>query len=67
MKGDTTIVKGYSDKPSTKGRSRGGTMALEGVFRVNPRYTGSADNNFITRAFLGRNKELTTMLSYLLE
>ena len=67
MKGDTTIVKGYSYKPSTKGRSRGGTMALGGVFRVNPRYSGSADNNFITRAFLGRNKELTTMLSYLLE
>ena len=61
-KGDTVIIKGYTYKPSTEGRSRGGTMELGGFFRVDPKYSGKQDNNFITRAFEGRDKQLSKIL-----
>ena len=61
-KGDTVIIKGYTYRPSTEGRSRGGTMEIGGFFRVDPKYSGKQDNNFITRAFEGRDKQLSKIL-----
>jgi len=62
-KGDMIIVVGYFYKPSSKGRSGGGTMKEGGVFRVDPRYSGTTENNFITRAFEGREVQLAKILS----
>ena len=62
VRGSTTIIVGYFYKPSNKGRSGGGTMNLGGVWRVDPRFAGTLENNFITRAFSGRDKELTKIL-----
>ena len=66
-KGDSVIVKGYLYQPSNSGRSGGGTMDIGGVFRVPPQYSGTADNNFVTRAFSGRDKELARILTSFLE
>ena len=62
-KGDTVIIKGYTYRPSTEGRSRGGTMELGGFFRVDPKYSGTKENNFITRSFEGRDKVLNKILA----
>ena len=65
-KGDTTIIKGYYYKPSSKGRSGGGTMDIGGSFRVDPSFSGTTENNFITRAFKDRDGQLEDILSDLL-
>ena len=62
-KGDTTIIQGYRYEPSLEGRSRGGTMKKGGFFRVNPKYSGTTSDNFITRAFEGREVQLASILS----
>ena len=67
VKGDSVIVKGYLYQPSNSGRSGGGTMDIGGTFRVPPQYSGTASNNFVTRAFLGRDKELAKILTSFLE
>jgi len=67
LKGDLVVVKGYVYEPSHKGRSGGGTMGIGGVFRVPPQFSGTVDDNFITRAFLGRDKELARILTSFLE
>lgn len=63
LKGDTTIVVGhaYTISPG-KGRSGSGVMVSGGVWRVPPEFSGTADNNFITRAFMGREKVLSDLL-----
>jgi hypothetical protein len=59
LKGDTTIVVGYKYEPkSDSGRSEGGIMVRQGAWRVPPQFSGTAENNFITRAFIGREKAL---------
>ena len=67
VKGDSVIVKGYLYQPSNSGRSGGGTMDIGGVFRVPPQHAGTADNNFVTRALFGRDKELAKILTSFLE
>ena len=67
LKGDLVVVKGYLYQPSNSGRSGGGTMDIGGMFRVPPQFAGTADDNFITRAFLGRDKELARILTRFLE
>lgn len=66
-KGDKVIVIGYSYKPSSKGRSRGGTMEAGGSFRVSPAFSGNRTNNFITRAFSNREKEIANLMSGLFD
>lgn len=63
LKGDTTIVVGhqYTISPG-KGRSGSGIMVKGGAWRVPPEFSGTADNNFITRAFMGREKALSDLL-----
>lgn len=62
VKGTTTIIKGYSYKASNQGRSGGGTMEPKGTWRVDPRFAGTLENNFITRAFDGREKDIQKFL-----
>lgn len=65
--GDKVIITGYQYVPSDGGRSDGGTMKLGRSFRVEPSYSGTVDDNFVTRAFTGRDKQLATLLSKLLK
>lgn len=65
-KGDTVVVLGYYYDPSTGGISGGGTMKKGGSFRVPPQFSGNVDNNFITRAFVGKEKEVATIIKELL-
>jgi hypothetical protein len=66
-KGDMTIVTGYSYIPGNVGRSGGGSMGFGGVWRVPPEFSGTLQNNFITRSFIGREKEITSILQGLLK
>lgn len=66
-RGDMTIVTGYSYIPGNAGRSGGGFMDFGGVWRVPPEFSGTLQNNFITRSFIGREKEITGILQGLLK
>lgn len=60
--GDSTIITNYRYNPSSgRGRSGLGTMSVGGSFRVPPQFSGTKDNNFITRALIGdrQNKEIS--------
>lgn len=61
-KGDTVIVIGYQYVPDNKGRSGGGLMYSGSAWRVPPQFSGTNDNNFITRAFDGREQEVIAIL-----
>lgn len=58
LKGDTTIVVNYQYNPNTGiGRSGLGNMIEGGSFRVPPQFSGTANDNFITRALVGPEQE----------
>jgi hypothetical protein len=46
----------------SEGRSRGGVMDKGGSWRVPPAYSGTADDNFITRAFEGKSKQIQKLV-----
>jgi len=57
-RGDSSIVVNYSYSPSSGiGRSQKGAMSRGGVFRVPPEFSGTANNNFVTRALVGEAQE----------
>ena len=57
-RGDEIIVAGYSyDAQSGLGRSGLGYMSQGGAFRVPPQFSGTSDDNFITRSLIGRSQE----------
>jgi hypothetical protein len=57
-RGDEIIVAGYQYNPQTGiGRSKLGNMKSGGGFRVPPEFSGTEQNNFITRALVGSNQE----------
>ena len=68
-RGHEVIVSGYMYTPAPgQGRSGGGTMTGGSIFRVEPiSFAGTVNNNFITRAFSGRNKDLSRILRVLLK
>lgn len=69
-KGDSIIVVGYQYNPQTGlGRSRLGNMKTGGSFRVPPEFSGTNDNNFITRALIGpeQTKQVSNLLKQILE
>ena len=66
-KGDMTIITGYSYIPGNAGRSGGGFMDFGGVWRIPPEVSGTAQSNFITRSFEGREKEIMDILQGLLK
>lgn len=58
LRGDSIIVTNYQYNPRTGlGRSGLGNMVPGGAFRVPPQFSGTKDNNFITRALLGKAQE----------
>jgi hypothetical protein len=61
-RGDEVIITGYDYTPSRKGRSGGGTMEKGTVFRVDPRYSGTESNNFVTRLFSNREEEIKKLI-----
>lgn len=68
-RGDATIITNYQYNPVTGlGRSGLGNMIPGGFFRVPPQFSGTANNNFITRAFVGSNqeKQITAILAKIL-
>lgn len=58
LRGDEIIVVGYEYNPKTGlGRTGLGNMVPGNGFRVPPQYSGTKDNNFITRALIGQEQE----------
>ncbi len=66
LRGTQMIIMGYTYEPGTGGRSGGGTMAGGGSWRVPPQYSGTINDNFITRALSGKDRELTSALKELI-
>ena len=61
--GTKTIITGYSYEPdSTSGRSGGGYMVLGGVWRIPPQFAGTDNDNFITRIFNNKQKDVQKIL-----
>jgi hypothetical protein len=60
--GDKAIVVGYRYQAASAGRSGGGRMIPRGVFRVPPKFSGSINDNFITRALSGKEQEISNIL-----
>ena len=57
-RGDQIIIVGYEYNPETGlGRSKLGNMKSGNSFRVPPEFSGTVDNNFITRALSGNDQE----------
>lgn len=66
--GNSVIVVNYHYSPEGGfGRSKSGIMRQGGAWRVPPQYAGTANDNFITRAFSYKEKELTRLFARLLE
>lgn len=57
LRGDEIIVAGYQYNPTSGlGRSKLGNMIDGASFRVPPQYSGTIDNNFVTRALNGKEQ-----------
>lgn len=57
-RGDSIIVTNYQYNPQTGlGRSGLGNMIGGGTFRVPPQFSGTDNDNFITRSFIGSTQE----------
>ena len=66
--GDTPIIFGYDFLPTPgQGRSGGGTMVGGGMWRIQPKYSGTISNNFITRSLIGKEQILQETLTRLLK
>lgn len=66
LRGDEIIIANYQYNPQTGlGRSGLGNMQEGGAFRIPPQYSGTKDNNFITRALTdpSRDAEITKIFS----
>lgn len=65
LAGDAVLISEYGVKYGSfeASRSGGAIMIPVGVFQVDPTFSGTADNNFITRALSG----YTDMISQILE
>ena len=56
--GDRIIVVNYMYNPQTGiGRSMLGNMKEGGVFRVPPTFSGTVNDNFVTKALIGKHQE----------
>lgn len=61
--GQRVIVVGYEYVASPNGRSRGGVMRAGKAWRVPTEFSGTIEDNFITRAFSGRENELQNLMA----
>ena len=66
LEGTRTIVSSYAYEPDNSGRSGGGTMRLGGIWRVPPQFAGTASENFVTRMFENKDKQIQPILKGLL-
>lgn len=66
-RGDSVIITGYTYKAGFDGRSGGGIMRRGVSFRVPPQYSGTINDNFITRALSNREQEIETVITRLFE
>lgn len=66
LDGASTIVTGFEYVPDNTGRSGGGSMKGGSAWRIPPQFAGSAENNFVTRVFVGRNKAIQSILQGML-
>ncbi len=64
--GHKTIVVGYQFVPNNAGRSGGGVMGKGRSWRIPPQFAGTEEDNFITRAFSGREKQLEKLFADIL-
>ena len=65
--GSKILVVNYHYTPATGfGRSRIGVMDKGGAWRVPPEFAGTLEDNFVTRAFLGKEKDLNALFSRIL-
>ena len=53
---------GYEYESGPGGRSGGGLMGEGGFWRVSPEFSGTNTNNFVTRSFKFREKEISQVL-----
>lgn len=62
--GDAIVVTQYSVEygPSSSSRSGGATMKVGGVFKVNSAFSGTVDDNFITRALDGYQDKIQQII-----
>lgn len=62
--GDAVLIKGYhveyGNNPNS--RSGGAIMVPKSIFKVNSTFSGTEDDNFITRALANYDKELATIV-----
>jgi hypothetical protein len=65
--GNRAIITGYHYEPNSgSGRSRGGSMGSGSIWRVPPQYSGTSDDNFITRALANKEKHIQKLLEQVL-
>ena len=61
--GTKTIITGFSyEADSSFGRSGGGFMSFGGVWRIPPQFAGTENDNFITRIFNNKQKDVQRLL-----
>ena len=66
--GNKILVVNYHYTPELGfGRSKLGTMGKGGAWRVPPEFAGTLEDNFVTRAFLGKEKDLNALFSRILK
>lgn len=65
--GDAAIIVGYKYEAKNSGRSGGGIMSPGSYFRVPPQYSGTLEDNFITRALSNRESEIEPIMARLFE
>jgi hypothetical protein len=64
QEGSKPIIIGYEYVPSSgKGRSNSGTMRAGVAWRIQPSFAGTPENNFITRAFSRREKDIEKLFA----
>ena len=62
-RGDDIVVAEYHVVPGNHGRSGDAIMKEGDYFRVRPEYSGTLENNAITRALQNRQKEIASILN----
>ena len=64
VRGDEIVIVGYEYTDAIGyGRSGGGIMEKGSSFRVDPKYSGTLEDNFITRALSGRESQIAKIIS----
>lgn len=61
-RGDQILIFDYSFQPGLEGRSGGGVMLGGGSYRINPKYSGTQDNNVFTDMFKNREQQISNIL-----